>query len=60
MIFIKEFLKLNEEGLIGFNEENNYKEMPPNKKVVSVNKYDMNINIYNLQFVLKENEYGRQ
>ena len=55
LIFKKEFLNLNEEGLIGFNEENNYIEIIPNENVVSINKYDMNVNIYNLQFILKEN-----
>lgn len=55
LLFKKEFLNLNEEGLIGFNEKNNYIEMIPNEKVVSINKYDMNVNIYNLQFILKEN-----
>lgn len=59
LIFKKEFLNLNEEGLIGFNEENNYIEIIPNEKVVSINKYDMNVNIYNLQFILKENQYGK-
>jgi len=55
LIFKKEFLNLNNEGLIGFNENNNYKEMIPDEKVVSINQYDMNVNIYNLQFILKEN-----
>lgn len=55
LLFKKEFLKLNEEGLIGFNEKNNYVEMIPNENVVSINKYDINVNIYNLQFILKEN-----
>ena len=59
LIFKKEFLTLNNEGLIGFNEKNNYIEMIPDEKVVNVNKYDMNVNIYNLQFILKENVYGR-
>ena len=34
-------------------------EMAPNEKVVSINKYDMNVNIYNLQFILKENKDGK-
>lgn len=55
LIFKKEFLNLNDEGLVGFNEKNNYKEMIPDQKVVSINQYDMNVNIYNLQFILKEN-----
>lgn len=58
LIFKKEFLNLNENGLIGFNETNNYIEVPPNEKVVSINKYDMNVNIYNLQFILKESKDG--
>ena len=33
--------------------------MAPNEKVVSINKYDMNVNIYNLQFILKENKDGK-
>lgn len=59
LIFKKEFLNLNENGLIGFNETNNYIEMAPDEKVVSINKYDMNVNIYNLQFILKENKDGK-
>ena len=59
LIFKKEFLMLNSDGLIGFNEKNDYIGMIPNEEVVSVNKYDMNVNIYNLQFVLKENVYGK-
>ena len=59
LIFKNEFLTLNENGLIGFNETNNYIEMAPNEKVVSINKYDMNVNIYNLQFILKENKDGK-
>lgn len=59
LIFKKEFLNLNENGLIGFNEDNNYIEMIPNEKVVSINKYDMNVNIYNLQFILKEDKNER-
>lgn len=55
LLFKKDFLKINEEGLIGFNKENNYIEMIPDEKVVSINNYDMNVNIYNLQFILKEN-----
>ena len=55
LMFKKEFLNLNDEGLVGFNEKNNYKEMIPDQKVVSINQYDMNVNIYNLQFILKEN-----
>lgn len=55
LLFKKDFLNLNEEGLIGFNKKNNYIEMIPNEKVVSINKYDINVNIYNLQFILKEN-----
>lgn len=55
LLFKKDFLNINEDGLIGFNKENNYIEMIPDKKVVSINNYDMNANIYNLQFILKEN-----
>lgn len=55
LIFKKQFLNLNEDGLIGFNEKNDYVEMIPDEKVVSINKYDLNANIYNLQFILKEN-----
>lgn len=54
LVFIKEFLNLNKDGLIGFNKENNYLENMPDSKVVSKNEYDINVNIYNLQFVLKE------
>lgn len=56
LIFKKEFLNLTEDELIGFNETNNYIEDIPNKNVVNVNNYDMNVNIYNLQFILKEIE----
>lgn len=54
LIFAKEFLTLNNDGIIGFNKENNYIEKPPDNRIVSINKYDMNVNIYNLQFILKE------
>ena len=59
LFFKKEFLALNENGLIGFNKSNNYVESIPNEDVVNINKYDMNVNIYNLQFILKEGLYGR-
>lgn len=59
LIFKKEFLNLNENGLIGFNEKNNYIEMIPSEDVISINEYDMNVNIYNLQFILKENKDGK-
>lgn len=54
LIFKKEFLNLNDKGLIGFNETNDYINSIPNSKIVNINKYDMNVNIYNLQFILKE------
>lgn len=55
LIFKKEFLTLNDDGLIGFNENNDYIKEIPNEGVVNINQYDMNVNIYNLQFILKEN-----
>lgn len=55
LIFKKEFLHLNNKGMIGFNETNDYINAIPNSNIVSINKYDMNVNIYNLQFILKEN-----
>lgn len=55
LLFKKDFLNLNDEGLIGFNKKNDYIGTIPNEQIVNINKYDMNINIYNLQFILKEN-----
>lgn len=54
LLFKREFLTLNDEGLVGFNLNNDYIYEIPDRKVVSINTYDMNVNIYNLQFILKE------
>ena len=54
--FIKKYLVLTDEGLIGFNENNNYKEEIPSKESVLKTKYDINANMYNLQFIFKERE----
>lgn len=59
MIFRKEFLNLDENGYIGFNTLNDYITNIPEKKNINVNKYDMNVNIYNLQFMFKENKNER-
>lgn len=59
LIFDKEVLKLSDKGLIGFNYENDYLGKIPSEKIVHINKYDMNLNVYNLQFVLKEKENGK-
>lgn len=52
--FVKSCLNLTEDGLIGFNEENNYLGNIPRKDVVLKMEYNINANIYNLQFILKE------
>lgn len=54
--FIRKYLVLTDEGLIGFNENNNYKENIPSKESVIKTKYNINANIYNLQFIFKERE----
>jgi len=48
-------LNLDQNGLIGFNELNDYISNIPDKKSININIYDINTNIYNLQFVFKEN-----
>ena len=54
IIFLKKpFLKLNEDGTIGFNTENNYIENLPNSQiVVNSNKY-FNGTIHNLSFIIE-------
>lgn len=52
--FIRKYLVLTDEGLIGFNESNNYKENIPSEEAVIKTKYNINANIYNLQFIFKE------
>lgn len=52
--FKKDFIKLDKYGLVGFNKENNYIEKIPDKEIVRVNNYDMNVNAYNLQFILQD------
>lgn len=54
--FIRKYLVLTDEGLIGFNENNNYKGNIPSKESVIKTKYNINANIYNLQFIFKEKE----
>lgn len=52
--FIRKYLILTEEGLIGFNENNNYIENIPSSETIGKTQYNINANIYNLQFILKE------
>lgn len=56
IFFIKDFLKLTEEGYIGFNSNNDYFNSIPDKKAVKRQSFNLNSNIYNLQFIVKENE----
>ena len=58
--FIKKYLNLTEDGLIGFNEKNNYICNIPSKESISKTTYDINANIYNLQFILKEDKDGKK
>lgn len=53
-IFLKKpFLKLNEDGTIGFNTENNYIENLPNSQTVVNSNKCFNGTIHNLSFILE-------
>lgn len=55
IIYFKEpFLDLTKDGLIGFNEENNYISKIPSQEVVYKNNNKFNGTIYNLSFILEE------
>ncbi len=54
--FKDEYLKLTDDGLIGFNKSNDYIEQPPSDDVVKKVKNKLNVTIYSLQFMLKEDE----
>ena len=54
LFFKKDFLELTEDGLIGFNEKNDYMQEIPNSDILQRNKYNKYINAYNLQFIFKE------
>lgn len=56
IFFHRDFLNLTDDGLIGFNKENDYLNKIPNLEIVSKNSYNINVNAYNLQFIFKENE----
>lgn len=54
IIFLKKpFLKLNEDGTIGFNTENNYIENLPNSQIVVNSNKCFNGTIHNLSFILE-------
>lgn len=54
IIFLKKpFLKLNEDGTIGFNTENNYIENLPNSQTVVNSNKCFNGTIHNLSFILE-------
>ena len=53
ILFTDEFLKLSEEGLIGFNESNDYITEIPSKRVLLRNEYNLNINAFSLEFIFK-------
>lgn len=55
VIYFKEpFLDLTEEGLIGFNNDNDYLSKIPSPEIVSKNLNRFNGTIYNLSFILDE------
>lgn len=55
LFFKKNFLELTDDGLIGFNRENDYLNKIPDANIVKRNYYNINVNAYNLQFIFKEN-----
>lgn len=55
VIYFKEpFLDLTEDGLIGFNKDNNYISNIPSQEVTYKSKNKFNGTIYNLSFILEE------
>lgn len=54
LFFKKDFLELTDDGLIGFNEKNDYLKEVPNLNILQRNNYNINVNAYNLQFIFKE------
>ena len=54
LLFKKDFLELTQDGLIGFNEKNDYINEIPSSKIIARNLYNINVNAYNLQFIFKE------
>ena len=55
VIYFKEpFLDLTEEGLIGFNNDNDYLSKIPSPEIVGKNLNRFNGTIYNLSFILDE------
>lgn len=53
LYFKEQFLDLTDDGLIGFNENNNYIKEIPSLKVLTKNKNIFSGTIYNLSFILK-------
>lgn len=54
LLFKKDFLELTSDGLIGFNENNDYINEIPSPEIIARNLYNINVNAYNLQFIFKE------
>lgn len=54
IFFNKPFLNLTEDGLIGFNEINDYMNNIPSMDAVKKIGYKFNCTVYNLMFVVKE------
>lgn len=54
VIFLKKpYLSLSDEGLIGFNLENDYISIKPDAKIVASTPKELNCTIHNLSFILK-------
>lgn len=53
LLFKHEYMKYNEDGWIGFNEENNFLEMPPSPSILDTTSIFFPGTGYNLTFVME-------